>query len=94
MLKAVHRPPEHECRVRPRRARRCHVEALVHGNLTAAEAAELGEGVRSTLGAGCCAAAAERTRDQCGSLPEGKQFVYRWVRPEASPPCVLRGRLP
>lgn len=48
----------------------CHLEALVHGNLTADEARTLAQSAADALGPGCCMAG-------CVSLPQGAELVHR-----------------
>ena len=55
----------------------CHLEALVHGNLTADEARTLAQNAADALGPGCCMAAEERSRECCVSLPQGAELVHR-----------------
>lgn len=55
----------------------CHLEALVHGNLTADEARTLAQSAADALGPGCCMAVGERSRERCVSLPQGAELVHR-----------------
>ena len=55
----------------------CHLEALVHGNLTRDEAVALCATARAALGPGCAAPPSVRQRDQCVSLPHGVEVISR-----------------
>lgn len=55
---------------------RCHLEVLVHGNLTEAEAVTLARDAATALGPGCCMPAADRTRDACVQLPEDRAILH------------------
>ncbi len=55
----------------------CHLECLLHGNLTAEEAVSLASSMRTQLGGGCMLPAAERPRDRCVELPSGSALLHR-----------------
>ncbi|GFR39667.1 hypothetical protein Agub_g138, partial [Astrephomene gubernaculifera] len=59
---------------------RCHVEAFVHGNVTAAGARQLAAAVTGALGEGCCMGAEERVRDRCVVVPVVEEAGARAAR--------------
>jgi secreted Zn-dependent insulinase-like peptidase len=64
----------------PSLLRSLHVEALLHGNIAAQEAAELARKLHATLGQPLVAADA-RPAERCVQLPKGCNLLHRraWV---------------
>lgn len=72
---------------------RVHVEALMQGNLSAADAAELAEAVCAAL-PGAQMAAAERPVEEVAVLPEGHSLLLRHAvsHPTIPYPTLHRGK--
>ncbi len=63
----------------PRLLGELYIEALVHGNVTQAEAEALAHAVRGALPAGEWLPADARPLDQCTALQPGATYLYRHV---------------
>jgi secreted Zn-dependent insulinase-like peptidase len=57
-----------------------HIEAMLHGNIAAAQAAELAQQLHAELGGGTLSASA-RPAECCVQLPKGCSMLHRWVVP-------------
>ena len=68
-----------------------HVEAMLHGNITAGEATELARSMHAALG-GAALPADARTAERCVQLPQGCNMLHRCGkgrRPPAAPAHTL-----
>jgi secreted Zn-dependent insulinase-like peptidase len=60
----------------PQLLRSCHLECMLHGNLTLQEATELAKALQQRLGPGCNLAADQRVRDACIKLESSTSVMH------------------